>query len=626
MVKDEFEHLESKINYSKLPSGFLNFDQIEILPPKALAYTAHLAGRMGMDNQDLWIRLRDAFVESLDSRSMKPKFIAQCVLALSRREEMISAKTVSHVLRVVAHRVSEFRPVDLVLIFHSLTPASTTSNESYQNSSVRLILRHLAASDLNTLTPKSVAVLFGAIGKLGVKDDALIDKLCDLVIEGKESLDAFEVAAVIRTLSSLQVRTEKCRSVLIALLDSANLTSFEPGPINIILHALWQLANIVPAETVGRVFSQLSASLLLAEADLLPHLLQSCCGLVGTHDVHGLNLCLRLASAILRQYKQLKPVSLPVAVEGLKILCAKFPGNQDVHVSLASATRLTQSVVDRYLLLAPEEERRDLVTSKYCRYSPWLEQKVRQSLVCLNAPPGPEDSVTPLTLEGVIAGASQQVDPVELVRQLRAAVDNGDAIEPLTAVQTLWLLHKADSLGVDSVSGRLVDVIATASGPLPNPFYSVVFRLAHARDELNLPVAQLLRIFVQDSRQCDIRTICRALQVLPRVKGDEDVVTDHIIALAVSRIREVETKDLCGFLKLLLKLNVRFNDPHKLISQYVDLVEAKIAVDLTLVKSFSRRSEVQSIGRLLGLSSPVDLIDEFEDALAQERVAKQVRE
>ena len=108
----------NKINLSNIPSGFINFHDIDNLAPRELAYTAHLASRGGLENEVLWNRIRDSFFQSI--QGMKPKYLTRCFVSISEKSDLSHCELES-VLLAVSRQVHRYRPVDLVMILSAVT-------------------------------------------------------------------------------------------------------------------------------------------------------------------------------------------------------------------------------------------------------------------------------------------------------------------------------------------------------------------------------------------------------------------------------------------------------------------------------------------------------------------------
>jgi hypothetical protein len=108
---------------------------------------------------------------------------------------------------------------------------------------------------------------------------------------------------------------------------------------------------------------------------------------------------------------------------------------------------------------------------------------------------------------------------------------------------------------------------------------------------------------------CDVKTVLRGIQA--------GLVRDEVIDELLQRFIEVSSDDILGCLRLLKKCNVELEK-----SLHADAVEAKVAIELELVKSLSKRNDIIRAANAIGLSQPEDLIDEFEAALAADRMAR----
>lgn len=593
---DEFDHFDTKIKFSKLPVGFLNFENIDLLPPRELAYTAHLAGRLEMVNEDLWEKIRDAFLES--AKSMKGKHVTQCLVALARREEALKPIHVSHILRTVSSTLSSYRPMDLVLVLHAV---SALPDGKGDRALLRPIVDRLAQQKaVEILNPKSIVVLTAAVGKLGIASEELKAHLLTKIADNKCRFNQHEVAAIVRGIASALPSSSRKKTV-VELLDATDLAQMEPGTLSIILNSIWKLNIDLPQNLRERVWIQLSSSLSLAEADLLPHLLLSCSGIVTPEDLQGLTLCLRIANTVSRRYKQFKAVALPVAVEGLEMLKCKFPMDPDVKTVSDNLTSITQSVISGYLLLAPEEERRQVLESKYCHYSPWLKAQVEQSLT---APILKKEKPAVDLVARIVRG---EVNPQDAVAGM-----SEKELDPITVVRLLWL--------GSPMTDAMRKVLESTQAPMADEFYSLLFRCAsrHNWDEIFL-LNQILHLFIGDMGKCSIKTVCRAIQGISRLPSIESTLKETIIHYSLSRVLEIHTEDLHGYLSLLSKLGARFDVNTSFAYQFVDAVEAKVAAELNQVKSLSRRTQIESLCRDMGLSYAFDLIEEIETTLAEER-------
>ena len=149
------------IKLTKIPENFINFDNIKFLPSRELAYTAHIANRTGLENQDLWERVRDAFLDSLGE--MKSKHVTQCVIALSDNRAL-SKREVEGILRSVVEKIQAFRTVDLILILNSVSRVDNSGT-------LQSFASELASRNFALESHKSIAILLVSIGKLGIQHD-----------------------------------------------------------------------------------------------------------------------------------------------------------------------------------------------------------------------------------------------------------------------------------------------------------------------------------------------------------------------------------------------------------------------------------------------------------------------
>ena len=568
VVADEFEQLESKLKLSKIPLGFVSFDNISQLPPRQLAYTAHIAARAGMENEDLWKRLREAFLESLQFRCMKPKYLTQLVIPLVSRG--LDAHAIDSVMATVATRASEFRTIDIVLILHAI------GADVGDAASVRKIADDLAARQDLELTPKSLAVLFACIGKAGVRNAELSRKLLALAIRDKELFHEHEIAAIARALPKIASQADA--SAIQSFLSGCSLTQLDPGCCSIVVHALAELeAELkisVKREVKNIVLKTISSTPMLGDPSLLPSMLLSCARLADSIDDR--TLCLRIASHVTRHYKKLKAASLPVALRGVEILAKKFPLDRDIAVVESDLRHITETAIDQLILLSRADERRALLESKYVRYSPWFARRLIESLV----------------------GAAES----ELNRDVNVRlVEN----TPEEAIKQLWSDPHREDLD------ELLTTVLKAKSPQSGLTYSLLFRYVIRNPDLE-GLDNIVAEFEKDMHACDVKTIARMLQL---VGGD---AASPFLMEVVRRFSEVDGKDLLGFLRLFAKHKVQFDIMESAFSQYSDAIEAKIAVELGLVKSFSRKEQIVASAKSIGLTGPEDVMEAYEKSLALE--------
>ena len=619
VVSDEFEQIGSTLKASKIPPGFVNFDNIESLRPRELAYTAHIAHRVGMENENLWERIHGAFMESLDFQTMKPKFLTQCVVALSARPNggVLSDCDIQLVIQTVGKRVREFRPIDLVLLLHSLSDRARLNSGR-----ISRITDHLATCDLSQMSPKSIAVLLASVGKLRVPDcERLLRNCIPIVVASKELFNQYEVAGIIRSFSVLSRDAigldKEVDSLTNTLLSATDMSQLAAGCINIILHALAVLQTqktiTVNEVTIHRLFSQLSSCLLTADANLIPHLLLGVAQLVSRHGKEQeLILPLRLASGINRQYTQFKAVALPVAVKALEILHEKFPRNADFKVLLTSLSATSVRVIEQYLVLASEDERRNLLHSKYCRFSSWLRDRVIASL------PEAAGPVQASSIEAII----ERIHLGDLVSFRNCGEFQTQVIEAMdskTAAMTLWLLFPSSDSGIE---GALLAKATREEAGLDDFSFSLLFRYmlkaqvcASVKESV---LSEFISLAVGD--RCEVRSLVRALEV---ALGNNSAAVHALRLKLVQRISEVPTNDLLPVLNLLNRSGVRFDDPTSPESVFLDFVEAKLAVHIELVKSVSKREALQAAAKNIGLAVPSDVMEMYENELAQNRRSTQ---
>ena len=546
---------DEKLKLSKIPLDMISFSDIAKLPHRQLAYTTHLAGRLGLDNEDLWIQLRDAFLDSFER--MKPKLLTQCIVALGKREGLLSDRDVRSIFLLLADRIAEFRLVDIVMVLHALGSGDRTA--TFPANSLNIIWSHISGIlPKSGLDRKIIAILFACAGKMD--GNVLVPSLVQECAKFIQLFDEYEVAAVVRSCAA--IGDSRCEPFIAELLKK-NSAKLSPGCANIVLHALAKGTFPITQETRENVFNRVSRSMLMgADIVLVPHILASCCRLAVSEAEK--NYCVKLARTVERQLKQLKIASLPIAMEGVKELRQRFPTDRDVAVVCQSIERITESLVDQFITIASEEEKWKLIESN--RTSEWFREKL------LAHTAGNQD---------ILADTSNE---------------NTDSIESM--MEQVWRASEA----VDEV-----EAIAASSSSLSNYFYSMYFRytLKNQRD-----IGKCVEnMFLKDMHKCDVKTVLRALQA--------GLIKDEVVDELLMRFSEVSSDDILGALRLLKRCNVELEK-----NMHADSVESKVAIELELVKSLSKRHEIIRASKAIGINQPEDLIDEFEAALAADRMAR----
>ncbi len=552
---ESFAEVDSKLKLSKIPTDFVHFDNIRGLPARQLAYTAHLAHRLGMENEDLWIRIRDAFLDSHDR--MRPKLFTQCLVAIAKRPNLLSDRTACRFASLVANRANEFRFVDLVMIVNAF--ASLGVPAKYLKQTCPVLTEHLSRG-LKHVDERTISALVTAVGKLGLDDPNLIEELVHVSQKHSTWFDEFEVSAFIRTCSVFNpVPKDTINVIETLILKNPRVPKMDIGCLNIALHALAKMSvsHRFSQEALDVLFSGISRSeSLIAGNDhsVVPHLLFSCSQLARSNN--HIQVSLKLANLVLRNLRLFKPISLPLALEGMKKLQTRFPEDEDVRVVVAVFEDAIPSIVEQFLVMSTEEEKARLLDSKYCQRSQWFTELVKSSM------------------------------------------------EPSGSTSTL------DSDNTQAFS-------STNDPDFTEAEYSIFFRrsLKEALDEEGLEEnSRILHKFITNMNKMGIKTVCRALQMCVRYSMHED--SPRLISEILCRFSEIYTDDLLGVLQLLRRAHVKDLGDHK------DAIEAKIAVELDMVKSLTTRNDIIAAAKLLGIDDPEDLIDVWEKTLASDRLAK----
>lgn len=622
VLSDEFEQISgSSLKASKLPPGFVNFDNIESLRPRELAYTAHLAHRVGMENESLWMRIHSAFMESIEFKAMRPKFLTQCVVALSNREEIFSENDLRLILRKIGARVAEFRPIDHVLLLHSLSHVKISLSQA----DLRIISSHLSTCDLTQMSPKSIAILLVSLGKLRVNDPVLVRKCFPFIESAKELFNQYEVAGIVRSFSVLYpiagLSREEVSQVVASLVQATDVSQLDAGCINILLHAFGALEA---RDCVGRIIDRLSSCIQSADSSLLPHLLLGLAKVITNLNekdspqtcVSGVALSVRIASCVDRQYTQFKAVALPVAVEALRQLSNRLPDNMDFKVLLTSLSETSERVIDQYLVIATESERRSLLDSKYCVSSDWLRDRVMNSL-----PSESSNSVwgTTSIIDQIHAGNVEELLTSPAISQVI------DSMDSETAAKALYLLLPFGKAVMknEHVNALLTQATTTFAESITSK--DLVFSLL-LRYMLRSPVPErfvdsTLEGLAKAADGCDARTLARALEVSVRLHSSVELRSAIALSL-ISKIDKVSTKDLLAVLRLLRKADMQLSDATKPESIFLDFAEAKLAKETDLTKSVSKREALQEAAKQIGIASPSDVMEDYEVELEKEKKSK----
>jgi hypothetical protein len=322
-----------------------------------------------------------------------------------------------------------------------------------------------------------------------------------------------------------------------------------------------------------------------APVDLIPHLFFSSSQLAKT--VEHATVAVRIATQITRHYKQYKPVALPLVVEGLKTLGTRFPSITDIPVLLAELEPIANRGLEHYILLSSNDERIQLRDSNYVLYCPVVRDAIAASLShqsnndLLSAV---EDSPSKSTSEEFLAVALY-------------SIKSGNHVVP-------------------SINEELCKVVVLPRGEISETIFSLIFRislLSPSAISSDLLARIVVRFMNEAANQCDTRTIIRCMQSITE-RGVEISETEKklIINSVCSRVEKVSSEDIVPFLQLVPRLGVSLSH-----SEQSDKLEARIAVELSLVKSLARREEIVSIGKKAGLAEPNDVIDEYEDAFIE---------
>ena len=544
------------LKLSKIPTSFINFDDIRSLPHRQLAYTAHLADQLGMENEDLWIQIRDSFLESF--HQMKPKLFTQCLVAVSKRDGLCQ-RDWNRLSSLVATRADEFRQADLVFLLSVFSSAPLTDSIGPARICDRL-------SRLGPIESEhQLAQVFSSIGKLKLNHEQLIDNLVSESMPIAHRFSELDIAAIIRSLCSFATGCDLRKRTLVdrLVLDNPNTAKMDAGCLNIVLNGLSKLEKIASEACIDRLFSLLSRA-EFKDVSLVPHLLHSASRLAVKED--HMKVCVRLGGIVLRQLNNLKPASLAVALEASRLVKSQNPDMRVVNEKLES---VIPRLVDEFLLVASDDDKMILLKSGRCE---WLMEKIRASI------------------------------PVEEVSSSSPPMDVEDNIVSLVSTGEM---------------GRAVErILESKSSKIDDGVYNYLFRsIIQSHHSTHIYLEPLVNRFLSEMRSCTIKTVARCLQACIRTRTE---VPSVVLVEVVSRFREIGTGDVCGVLHLLGKAEVSFNDNWEFV-QYKDAIEAKLAVELDLVKSYAKRSEIIEAAKSIGLDSPEDLIDGLERALAEER-------
>jgi hypothetical protein len=572
ILVDEFSVPDSKLKLSKIPSDFINFSEVRRLPDRQLAYTAHLASRLGMSNEDFWKEIRDAFLDSF--HRMKPKLFTQCFVSITNRENLLTQHDLKSIIASFTNRVCEFRLIDVIQIMHAVKNILPI-NTSVWN---RIVVLLYAEPQLSC---KHLAVLFACAGKLGGNE--LLLPLIQKSTSEIERFNEYEIAALVRSCASLFDDSNSAEIVSFIetiIIRNSSVTRMDLGCLNILATSLSRIEHgmnqrVFSTESRNTLFRVLQQSMLMGNSHvtLIPHLLYGCCQLAT--DVSHKGFCVNQGRFVLRHLKHFKAASLPVAMEGLNLLRSKFPNDQDIAIVADEITEVTERIVEQFLLVASDDEKRKLVDSNVCQISSWFSEKLNRSI---DFEPEIEEK-------------------------------NSESLSVLDSACSMWLKVSKANQPVD-ISSDLSEIHSETADKdtVSDPVYSLVFR-SMLRSGNRTRFDYFQERFKLEHESCEVKTLLRALQL--------DGSTEWLIESVLARFHEVENRDILGTLQLLARCQVRLAAHPE-----ADKIESKLAVELNEVKSESRRQMMIQTAKSLGLNHPLDIIDDFEAALATDRKTK----
>lgn len=585
--------VDPKLKLSSLPEGFLNFSDIHLLPPRELAYTAHIAHKADLPNEQLWDDIRSAVVDSLGH--LTPKQLTQCVLALAERS-VLTTQDVTQISSWVGRRVEKFRLIDLIAILHAIAQTGSTIDAKHFKPIVTCISRLMNSGANHQLSLPAQVSLITAVGKLRIYNEGLFPKMVEILALSGPPMDQFQLSACVRSFGALasQVTPEHHQMISDTIADilthhPALEWDTDPGCMNIILNGLVRIekaSNVtrLDEKLIDKLFLTLGRATVGTDLSLYPHLLLSGAQLARTEEAK--QVCVRMASMCVRQYRNLKPVSLALVKEGLGVMRTKFPDDEDIVTIQGTVDAVAQSVIERFLLVQSEQELEELYRGKYCVYSEWLRGKVEEAL----------------NRGGEQRTGDQQDEP---------------APNTITSLlQELWM--QTEPLSTSHIQ-QLESAWEDSHGQKSDLDFSLVARILLKegfREDLRpmgLMVAEILRDLPPQT--VSPRTYIRILQLIDKF-GLKSVDPMHFVLKILIRMNDVQDKDLLPFLTLIRRLGFSFDtgDQITLLAPYQTDCERKIAISVDGIKSFSKRMHLINVAKSIGLN-PEDPMAEYETAL-----------
>lgn len=588
VMPEAIDQLEKSLKLSKIPDGFVTFNDIENLGSRELAYTAHLASRLGMQNEQLWDRIRKTFLESVNHRSMNPKFLTQILIGIKRsksrsdNDEFTNAET-GQILRAIVRRIDEYQFVDLVLIMNYLGTSMT------KNTREKFLEKFLIFFQKNNheIIPKIIPIFCSALGKMNLYDERVLNHL-KTYIESVDNirLNDIEFASITRYFSKFSNPTNSHFDLIYHLLRGNQNMVFSPTSLNIVLNSVFEISKKIEIPDDMRdhfLIQQLDNLSFVASSDspeLIPHLFFYASGL--SKDEKHFAISLRLANKIWRQYGEYKAVAIPLVVEGLKILNKKFSNNPDIVVLLNQMEPLSVSVIEKFLLVAPREEKIRVLESTYSQYSENLKMMVEESL--------------------------KQQELVESGEQERRSVSPSySCIEDDLAEILVSIRSGASREIIQSLCNQLDIKISTLDSPCSIQFFSRFFQLCAESDELIEADMKdkVIADFIKRIETAPVTCILRCMRIVTD-RGDAETCFNTVC----DRITEVRLMDIYAFLRMSRKLGFSFAK-----SIHADKVESRIASALGVMKSVHMRDEMIRLGKLMGLEEPQDAVERYEEEL-----------
>lgn len=564
MLKRRDLFSESSVNISKI-FDLVNFKDIESLPARELAYTANLASRGGVTNEKFWDRVKDAFIEN---DRMNGKFTSQIFLAINKAKGN-NPKLTAMCLSRVARNISAFGATDLILILHAIS--------GKQDAKVLETVGDRLVKLAPSLSAQLTAVLFASVAKLGIHNHSLTTQLLELSETHKTEFNQFEIAAVLRAIRTMHVEGGE------RLLESIVWSEIsDSNTFSIILNAC---GNRMDSLVRDAIFKELPRH--LPDSDLRPYLFLHAVRLAETET--QINQCVQIATSLLRNFKQIKALSMPIVLEGLRKL--NTLDNEDTRILWEEGSSFINSVIDRFLLLTSHEDRVKLLDSKQATvYSPWFKEKLVASLAgaAVN-----DDSL----IQKYFAGHSVDLADIQTAIFQKEAPPN-----QLLLMQFIWVVNTREQLGSHNALYKQILSMFTQKGC--DQFYSLLFRFLLKNNHL----VEHAVFSNFDPTVCSHKTLCRFLQI----RMPDTVLRSAVLAHVIDRIEDINPEDLLGFLMLLPTDNT-----------FDGLVEAKLVRKIGQVSSLETRTLIRKRGEELGLDL-TEIVDSVEIELANTpQLAKQ---